>query len=70
MEFIIELTSSLHLPLPSKLISQAGLHPGTHFEARYDGAKVIIEQLPFTSYEQAESLNRTVESLQHDKHSI
>ena len=64
MEHILELNSRNQLELPEDLMQQLDLHPGAHFTALSDGAKLTIEWLPFSSEEQAKSLRKTIEKLQ------
>jgi hypothetical protein len=64
MEYIIEMNSQNHLPVPLEIVSQLNLQPGAHFTAKLDDGRLIIERLPFSSTEAAKSLNQTIESLQ------
>ncbi len=64
MEYILELNDANQLTLPEAIVADLGLHAGAHFSAKVANGRFIIERLPFSSFEQNQSLNRTVESLQ------
>lgn len=66
MEYILELDQHRQITIPEEVSRDLKLEPGAHFTARYDAGRLVIESLPFSSQEQAESLQRTVESLQKD----
>jgi antitoxin component of MazEF toxin-antitoxin module len=66
VDYILELNSTHQLSLPEDLIEQADLKPGTHFEAQLKEGRIVIEQLPFSSREEARMLNQTIEELQNN----
>ena len=65
MEYILELDSDHLLSLPEDLVKDADLKPGSHFEAHLEGKKVIIEQLPFSSFEEGQLLESKLRDLQN-----
>lgn len=65
MEHILELTSTNQISLPDDLVIRAGLKPGSHFEARLEGERLIMEQLPFSSIEEGRFLDKTIADLQN-----
>jgi bifunctional DNA-binding transcriptional regulator/antitoxin component of YhaV-PrlF toxin-antitoxin module len=64
MEQILEMNEANQLTIPESLIKTMNLEPGTHFVARDEAGRLIIEYLPFSSFKQGESLEKTVHSLQ------
>jgi bifunctional DNA-binding transcriptional regulator/antitoxin component of YhaV-PrlF toxin-antitoxin module len=64
MEYILELSPENQLTIPSEIISQLNLKAGSHFTATTDGAQLLIKWLPFSSLEQARSLDATIKNLQ------
>lgn len=66
MEYILEMDAARQITIPKEVARDLKLEPGAHFTARYEAGRLMIESLPFSSREQAESLQRTVESLQKD----
>lgn len=65
MEYILELNANHQLTLPQDLLDQYELKPGAHFRAKVDGTNLMIEPLPFSSQEQADLLNKTIQNLQN-----
>jgi len=63
VEYILELNPARQIVLPEDLVVAADLKPGAHFEARVEGKRLVIEQLPFSSQAQAEILNATIREL-------
>ncbi len=63
MDYILELKEDNQLPLPDTLIKEAGLEPGAHFEARFENNRITIKQLPFSSIEEGEILEKTINEL-------
>ena len=64
MEYILELDSNNQITVPAEIIETLDLKAGSHFTAKTDGAQLLIEWLPFSSFEQSKSLNETVHHLQ------
>jgi hypothetical protein len=68
MEQILEMNQANQLTLPESLVETMNLKAGAHFIAREEAGRLIIEYLPFSSLEQAKSLDKTVDSLQKKQH--
>ncbi|HEY8464385.1 MAG TPA: hypothetical protein VIM29_10265 [Bacillota bacterium] len=64
MEYIIEMNAAHQLTIPEAFVNTLELGPRAYFSARLDRGRLVIESLPFSSLEQAKSLEKTVESLQ------
>lgn len=64
MEYIIELDQNLQLTLPETVVNHYELKPGAHFTVRTDNGRLIIEYLPFSSFDQAKTLDETITALQ------
>lgn len=52
------------ITLPETVIKHFELRPGAHFTVRTENGRLIIEYLPFSSFEQAKTLNETITALQ------
>lgn len=63
MEYILELSSENQLTIPGEIVDKLNLKAGSHFTAKTDGAQLLIEWLPFSSFDQAKSLNATIKNL-------
>ena len=63
MEYILELSPENQLTIPSDIVKQLDLKAGSHFTAKTDGAQLLIEWLPFSSFVQAKSLDTTIKNL-------
>jgi len=64
LEYIIELDQNLQLTLPETVVNHYELKPGAHFTVRTDNGRLIIEYLPFSSFDQAKTLDETITALQ------
>lgn len=64
MEYIIELDHSHQLSLPETIVNRFDLKPGSHFTIQPENGRLIIEYLPFSSFDQAKTLNETITALQ------
>jgi hypothetical protein len=60
----LELNAEGELKIPKDIIEKLELKAGSHFTAKTDGAQLFIEWLPFSSFDQAKSLNATIKNLQ------
>ncbi len=67
MEQILEMNEANQLTIPSSITESMNLKPGAHFTAREEAGRLIIEYLPFSRLKQAESLDKTIQSLQKEK---
>jgi hypothetical protein len=63
MEYILELGPEAQLTVPNEIVQKLNLKAGSHFTAKTDGAQFVIEWLPFSSLDQAKSLNATIKNL-------
>lgn len=70
MEHILEMNESCQLTIPEDYVRALGLRPGAHFTARLEGAQLTIERVPFSSQEQGNIVEKTIESLQNAPKSI
>jgi hypothetical protein len=66
VEQILEMNADHQITIPASMIDSMNLGPGSHFTAREEGGRLIIEYLPFSSLEQGKSLEETVHSLQKE----
>lgn len=64
MEYIIELDQNRQLTLPETVVNHYELEPGAHFTVRTENGRLIIEYLPFSSFDQAKTLDETITALQ------
>lgn len=64
MEYILKLNEANQLSIPSDIIKELDLKPGSHFTAKIFGGSLVIEWLPFSSFQQANSVQQTIEELQ------
>lgn len=51
------------ITLPETVINHFELRPGAHFTVQTENGRLIIEYLPFSSFEQAKTLNETITAL-------
>lgn len=65
MEYIVEMDNNRQLVLPEAVIKHFGIKPGSHFTVRTENGRLIIEYLPFSSFEQAKVLNETISALKN-----
>lgn len=63
MEYIIELDQNRQLTLPEIVVNHFELKPGAHFTVQTENGRLIIEYLPFTSFDQTKTLNETITAL-------
>lgn len=63
MEYIVELDHNHQLALPEIVVNHFDLKPGSHFTIRSENGRLIIEYLPFSSFDQAKTLNETITAL-------
>ena len=63
MEYIIQMNDAHQLTVPEGLVNELQLGPGAHFSARLDAGRLVMESIPFSSLEQAKSLEKTMEEL-------
>lgn len=63
MEYIIEFDQNRQLTLPETVVNHFQLKPGAHFTVRTENGRLIIEYLPFSSYDQAKTLDETITAL-------
>lgn len=63
MEYIVEMDQNHQLVLPETVVSHFELKPGSHFTVRTENGRIIIEYLPFSSFEQAKALDETISAL-------
>jgi bifunctional DNA-binding transcriptional regulator/antitoxin component of YhaV-PrlF toxin-antitoxin module len=66
MEQILEMNEANQLIIPASFVETMNLKPGAHFVARDEAGRLVIEYLPFSSFEQRESLDKTIHSLQKE----
>ena len=65
MEYIVEMDNDHQLVLPETVINHFQLKPGAHFTVRTENGRLIIEYLPFSSFDQAKSLDETITGLKN-----
>ncbi len=63
MEYIIELGHDQQLAIPQTVVDNFDLKPGDHFTLRSENGRLIIEYLPFSSFDQAKTLDETISAL-------
>lgn len=63
MEYIVELNQNNQLVLPETVINHFELKPGSHFTVQTENSRLIIEYLPFSSFDQAKTLAETISAL-------
>lgn len=63
LEYIVELDEKNQLALPGTVVSHFELKPGSHFTIRTENGRLIIEYLPFSSFDQTKALNETITAL-------
>lgn len=63
MEYIVELDEKNQLVLPETVVSHFELKPGAHFTVRTENGRLLLEYLPFSSFDQAKTLNETIIAL-------
>ena len=62
MEYILEMSESGQLTIPESYVHELGLKAGAHFVARLEAGRLVIERLPFSSFEQGKSLQQTIDA--------
>jgi antitoxin component of MazEF toxin-antitoxin module len=65
MEYIVEMNNDHQLVLPETVIKHFELKPGAHFTVRTENGRLIIEYLPFSSFDQAKALDATITGLKN-----
>jgi antitoxin component of MazEF toxin-antitoxin module len=65
MEYIVVMNNDHQLVLPETAVKHFGLKPGAHFTVRMENGRLIIEYLPFSSFEQAKTLDETITALKN-----
>lgn len=63
LEYIVELDENRQLTLPETVVNHFELKSGAHFTVRTENGRLLIEYLPFSSFEQAKTLNETITTL-------
>ncbi|NLW46210.1 MAG: AbrB/MazE/SpoVT family DNA-binding domain-containing protein [Firmicutes bacterium] len=58
MEYIVEMDHNHQLVLPETVINHFQLKPGDHFTLQTENGRLIIEYLPFSSFDQAKTLEK------------
>lgn len=59
----MEMDENRQITLPETVINHFELRPGAHFTVRTENGRLLIEYLPFSSFEQAKTLEETVTNL-------
>ena len=60
----MEMDQNLQITLPETVINHFELKPGAHFTVRTENGRLLIEYLPFSSFEHAKTLDETITALQ------
>ena len=63
LEYIVEMDDNRQLALPETVLNHFELKPGAHFTVRTENGRLLIEYLPFSSFDQAKTLNETMNAL-------
>ena len=63
MEYIVEMDQNHQLALPETVVDHFELKPGAHFTVRTENGRLIMEYLPFSSFEHAKTLDETITAL-------
>ncbi len=59
----MEMNENRQLTLPETVVNHFELKPGAHFTVRTENGRLIMEYLPFSSFDQAKTLNETITAL-------